>query len=71
MVRRVDADAVIVPGVRHFGFDVPSELVQVVDVVTVSPENTYARWAPGCSGGRAFSPTEFELWSKLRDSDAG
>jgi hypothetical protein len=62
VVRRVDADAVIVPGVRHFGFEVPPELVKVVDVVTVSPQNTYARWAPGCSDGRMFSSAEHDAW---------
>ncbi len=51
VVRRVDADAVIVPGVQHLGWEVPSELVKAVDVITVSPQNTYARWAPGCSDG--------------------
>ncbi|MRH86057.1 hypothetical protein GFY24_01010 [Nocardia sp. SYP-A9097] len=38
------AEAVIVPGVEHFGGGVPEELVAVVDVVTISPEQTYARW---------------------------
>jgi hypothetical protein len=60
VVRRVDVDAVIVPSVRHFGGEVSSELVKVVDVITVSPENTYARWAPGCSNGRTFSPAEHD-----------
>jgi hypothetical protein len=49
VVRRVDVDAVIVPGVQHFGGEVPADLVSAVDVVTVRPENTYARWAPGYS----------------------
>ncbi|CAM4097444.1 hypothetical protein NONI108955_08790 [Nocardia ninae] len=43
--RRAKADAVIVPSVTHFeGNAVPDDLTQVVDVVTVSPEQTYARW---------------------------
>ncbi|WP_174187714.1 hypothetical protein [Nocardia barduliensis] len=62
VVRRVDVDAVIVPGVRHFGGEVPPALVQVVDVVTVNPERTYARWAPGCAEGRRFSPAEHDAW---------
>ncbi|MGK8510358.1 hypothetical protein ACRS5S_20695 [Nocardia asiatica] len=67
VVRRVDADAVIVPGVRHLGSEMPSELVRVVDVVTVSPENTYARWAPGCSNGRTFDSAEYDAWIKALD----
>ncbi|CAM4518785.1 hypothetical protein NONI108955_41115 [Nocardia ninae] len=44
--RRAKADAVIVPSVTHFdGNAVPGELTRVVDVVTVSPEETYARWS--------------------------
>ncbi|MBF6219774.1 hypothetical protein IU479_16845 [Nocardia abscessus] len=62
VVRRADVDAVIVPGVRHFGGEVPPELVKVVDVITVNPQKTYARWAPGCSGGRMFSPAEHDAW---------
>ncbi|WP_280251794.1 hypothetical protein [Nocardia abscessus] len=37
VVRRVDVDAVIVPGVRHFGWEVPPELVEVVDVIGMDP----------------------------------
>lgn len=48
--------------VRHFGGEVPPELVKVVDVITVEPQKTYARWAPGCSGGRMFSPAEHDAW---------
>ncbi|WP_280244348.1 hypothetical protein [Nocardia abscessus] len=62
VVRRVDVDAVIVPGARHFGVEVPPELVKVVDVITVDPTKTYARWAPGCSDGRMFSPAEHDAW---------
>ncbi|WP_280293130.1 hypothetical protein [Nocardia abscessus] len=54
VVRRVDVDAVIVSGVRHFGGEVPPELVKVVDVITVDSTKTYARGrqgaaAAGCS----------------------
>ncbi|WP_458687292.1 hypothetical protein [Nocardia tengchongensis] len=43
---RLDAEAVIVPGPQHFeGGQVPGALVQQVDVITVSPEATYARRA--------------------------
>jgi hypothetical protein len=51
----MDVDAVIVPNLEHLGGDVPDELVKVCDVITVSPENTYARWPlplPGLTGGR-------------------
>ncbi|MFI1913630.1 hypothetical protein [Nocardia sp. NPDC020380] len=45
-LRRLDAEAVIVPSAKHFaGEQVPSDLVQLVDVITVEPEETYARWA--------------------------
>ncbi|MFE9583280.1 hypothetical protein ACFYO1_43395 [Nocardia sp. NPDC006044] len=43
VARRLGADAVIVPGTAHFDGDVPGELVQVCDVITVAPEYTYAR----------------------------
>ncbi|MEV2218366.1 hypothetical protein AB0E01_00625 [Nocardia vinacea] len=45
VVLQLDVDAVIVPSAEHFGGTVPEELVQVCDVITTSPENTYARWA--------------------------
>lgn len=67
VVRRADVDAVIVPGVQHFGGEIPSELVEIVDVVTVRPEKTDARWAPGCSGGRTFSPAEYDAWIRTLD----
>ncbi|WP_433598693.1 hypothetical protein ACQPXH_23665 [Nocardia sp. CA-135953] len=43
--RRLDVDAVIVPSAEHLGGDVPEQLVKVCDVITVSPVETYARWA--------------------------
>lgn len=43
VVRNVCADAVIVPSAAHFGGVVPDRLVRVCDVITMSPENTYAR----------------------------
>ncbi|MBF6181684.1 hypothetical protein [Nocardia otitidiscaviarum] len=43
---RLDAEAVIVPGPEHFdGGRVPESLVGRLDVVTVRPEETYARRA--------------------------
>ncbi|MFF0612458.1 hypothetical protein ACFYUD_27710 [Nocardia tengchongensis] len=44
VVRRMHADAVVVPNLGHFGGSVPDELVRVVDVITVDPHETYARW---------------------------
>ncbi|WP_040805531.1 hypothetical protein [Nocardia concava] len=44
VVRRVQADAVVVPNLAHLGGTVPTALVQVVDVITVEPHDTYARW---------------------------
>lgn len=41
---RLDAEAVIVPSPEHFeGGDIPGTLVQQLDVITVNPEETYAR----------------------------
>lgn len=48
LVSRLELDAVIVPSVEHFdGGEVPAELVEVTDIITVTPENTYARYATG------------------------
>ncbi|MFD0364875.1 hypothetical protein ACFQZZ_25845 [Nocardia sp. GCM10030253] len=44
VIRAMDVDAVIVPNAVHLGGAIPDALVQECDVVTVSPENTYARW---------------------------
>lgn len=44
VVRRMRAEAVVVPSLEHFGGTVPDELVRVVDVITVEPHDTYARW---------------------------
>ena len=45
---QLGVDAVFVPSVAHLnGRVVPTELVRVVDVITVEPECTYARWASG------------------------
>ncbi|WP_405137102.1 recombinase family protein [Nocardia sp. NBC_01388] len=45
VVRNVDADAVIVPTATHFdGAEIPAPLVNVAEVITVDPEQTYARW---------------------------
>ncbi|MGW5228338.1 hypothetical protein ACWEP5_25780 [Nocardia niigatensis] len=43
LVSRLEADAVIVPSLAHFGGHIPEDIVQVADIITVSPENTYAR----------------------------
>ncbi|MFI1918603.1 hypothetical protein [Nocardia sp. NPDC020380] len=43
---RLDAEAVIVPGPQHFeDGQIPNSLLQQLDVLTVSPENTYSREA--------------------------
>ncbi|MEU1427053.1 hypothetical protein ABZ412_08220 [Nocardia sp. NPDC005746] len=44
VVGRMHAEAVVVPSLEHFGGSVPHELVQVVDLITVDPHDTYARW---------------------------
>lgn len=48
MIRKLSADAVIAPGPEHFvTAEHLAEVVQLVDVVTVDPETTFARWASG------------------------
>ncbi|WP_328659892.1 hypothetical protein [Nocardia salmonicida] len=44
-VGRLGVDAVIVPSAAHFGGTVPADLVAMVDVITVSPHETHARFA--------------------------
>ncbi|WP_405136073.1 hypothetical protein [Nocardia sp. NBC_01388] len=43
-VRAIDAEAVVIPGIDHFEGYLPPELLAVADVITVSPEQTFARW---------------------------
>ncbi|WP_028477877.1 hypothetical protein [Nocardia sp. CNY236] len=50
VVWRVDAAAVIVPSVEHFGAEVPVELVKLADVITVAPRRTYQRTPPSPFG---------------------
>ncbi|MFB7717001.1 MULTISPECIES: hypothetical protein [unclassified Nocardia] len=45
LVTRLDAEAVIAPAPAHFEAGrVPESLVARVDVIIVSPEQTFARW---------------------------
>ncbi|MFE3442549.1 hypothetical protein ACFXNW_05925 [Nocardia sp. NPDC059180] len=46
-VRRAAAEAVFAPDDSHFDGLVPVALVAVADVVTVRPEETFARWSTG------------------------
>lgn len=39
-------DAVVVPSSQHFGGDIPEAVTSAADVITVSPESTYARRLP-------------------------
>lgn len=43
VVRNVGAEAVVVRGAEHFDGKVPEGVVRVCDVITVSPQYTYAR----------------------------
>ncbi|MET9487924.1 hypothetical protein [Nocardia sp. NPDC006630] len=44
-ITRLDAEAVIVPDATHFeGHVIPDDLVKAADVITVDPDETYARW---------------------------
>ncbi|WP_194835568.1 hypothetical protein [Nocardia sp. XZ_19_369] len=44
IVRRHDAEALITPTLEHLD-GTAEPLVEICDVITVRPENTYARWA--------------------------
>ncbi|WP_245546919.1 hypothetical protein [Nocardia brevicatena] len=46
-IGRAEAEALFMPGLEHFDGIVPWTLVSVADVVTVSPQRTYARWSTG------------------------
>ncbi|MFB8000674.1 hypothetical protein [Nocardia sp. NPDC056000] len=43
-ITEAEADAVITPSLDHFDGEIPDPLVEVADLITVTPENTYARW---------------------------
>ncbi|WP_405493090.1 hypothetical protein [Nocardia sp. NBC_00511] len=45
VVLRTDVDAVLTPSLEHLGSTPPAPLIQVVDLITVDPHATYARWA--------------------------
>jgi hypothetical protein len=42
-IARDDVDAVVVPSLEHLSGEIPEALMLAVDVITVSPEATYAR----------------------------
>lgn len=44
VVRTIDAEAVVIPGLEHVDGYPPSALLAVADVITVSPEQTFSRW---------------------------
>ena len=47
-VSRTGAEAVFTPSAEHFqDHEIPADLVQVADVVTVNDEHTYARYSTG------------------------
>ncbi|WP_040840271.1 hypothetical protein [Nocardia brevicatena] len=46
-IGRAEAEALFVPGLEHFDGIVPRTLVSVADVITVTPQRTYARWSTG------------------------
>lgn len=57
VVESVAAEAVLTPSLSHFGGEIPDVLVKAADVITVDPEQTYARWiippdAPADMGSR-------------------
>ncbi|MFE3793587.1 hypothetical protein KHQ06_11935 [Nocardia tengchongensis] len=57
LASRLSAEAILTPSLEHLGGSVPAPVVEVADVITVSPEETYARWiippdAPADMGSR-------------------
>lgn len=47
VIERVEASVVIVPSAAHFDENkIPARLLAAVEVVTISPENTFAREMP-------------------------
>lgn len=48
VIDKLGVEAVFVPGPNHFDErQIPAQIVRLADVVTVDPENTYARTATG------------------------
>lgn len=45
-IARDKVDAVVVPSAEHLSGEIPAALVSAADVITVSPETTYARRLP-------------------------
>ncbi|MBF6169911.1 hypothetical protein [Nocardia blacklockiae] len=42
------AEAVLVPSADHFDCGtIPEELIRITDVITITPQHTYARWPTG------------------------
>ncbi|WP_194853061.1 hypothetical protein [Nocardia sp. SYP-A9097] len=41
---RMRAEAVVTPSLGHFDGSTPIALIQVVDLITVEPLETFARW---------------------------
>ncbi|MCU1645584.1 MAG: hypothetical protein JWN03_5859 [Nocardia sp.] len=57
VVDRLGIDAIVTPSIAHFDAgEVPADLVAVVDIITLSPEHTYARASTPAetSGGSDF-----------------
>ncbi|WP_405487874.1 hypothetical protein [Nocardia sp. NBC_00511] len=47
-IATAEAEAVFVPSATHFDDgEVPTRLVQIIDVITVDTEETHARWSNG------------------------
>ena len=45
LITQLDAEAVFVPSLAHFVDEsLPEDLRQRVNIITVTPENTHARW---------------------------
>ncbi|MFI9508073.1 hypothetical protein [Nocardia sp. NPDC052566] len=49
VIEQMEVEAVITPSLAHLG-GTPEPVVRMCDVITVSPENTYARWVVPAKG---------------------
>lgn len=57
LASRLRAEAILTPSLEHLGGSIPEAVLAVADVITVNPEETYARWiippdAPADMGSR-------------------
>lgn len=67
-IARDKIDAVVVPSIEHLAGEIPEALMLAADVITVSPEATYARRIPSLFDPPA-NPGDLHGDSDSRDRD--